>query len=184
MSGFDKRWMMFVDGENLTIRAQEIAGQQGVDLNDRQAFPVYLKDVYFWPAGSLPWDHNWVRRPYAQMRAERCYFYTCAFGDDIKLDAAHDELQKIGFNPIVISKRKGQRAKGVDISLTKDMLLQAFLDNYDIAVLVAGDGDYVPLVDEVKRLGKYVVVAFFDPSGLNPALKRAADEFYPLRLQF
>src|SRR4051794_12186407 len=45
-------------------------------------------------------------------------------------------------------------AKGVDISLTKDMLVQAFLGNYDIAVLVAADGDYLPVVEEVKRLGK------------------------------
>src|SRR5262249_21732676 len=42
-------WMMFVDGENLTLRAQEIAQQVGMDLTDSQRFPVYLKDVYFWP---------------------------------------------------------------------------------------------------------------------------------------
>ena len=44
------------------------------------------------------------------------------------------------------------RAKGVDIALTKDLLSHAFLDNYDAVVLVAGDGDYVPVVEELKRL--------------------------------
>ena len=41
-----------------------------------------------------------------------------------------------------------------------------------------GDGDYVPLVEEVKRLGKIVVCVFFDVgNGLSPALKIACDEF-------
>jgi hypothetical protein len=30
-------------------------------------------------------------------------------------------------------------------------------------VLVAGDADYIPLVEAVKRLGKLVWVGFFDP---------------------
>jgi uncharacterized LabA/DUF88 family protein len=64
------------------------------------------------------------------------------------------------------------------------MLRQAFLDNYDLAVLVTGDGDYLPVVEEVKRLGKRVTLAFFEhaQAGLNPELPRAADEFYQLRV--
>jgi len=103
-------------------------------------------------------------------------------GTTPNIDSARNSLFEFGFTPIVIQKPKGQRTKGVDISLTKDMLLQAFLGNYDIAVLVAGDGDFIPLVEEVKRLGRRVVVAFFEESGLNPGLRVAGDEFYPLRL--
>jgi len=45
--------------------------------------------------------------------------------------------------------------------------------------LIAGDGDYVPLVEEVKHLGKRVLVIFFsEDSGLSPALKLAADDFF------
>lgn len=57
------------------------------------------------------------------------------------------------------------------------MLSHAFLGNYDAAVLVAGDADYVPLVEEVKRLGKLVHVAFFGSQGLSPELRRSADQF-------
>jgi uncharacterized LabA/DUF88 family protein len=60
------------------------------------------------------------------------------------------------------------------------MLSHAFLDNYDVAVLVAGDGDYLPLVREVQRLGKRVYVAFFESSGLNPELSLVADGFHAL----
>jgi uncharacterized LabA/DUF88 family protein len=68
----------------------------------------------------------------------------------------------------------------VDIALTKDLLRHAFLGNYDVAVLVAGDGDYVPLVDEVKRLGKVVYVEFFRQSGLSNNLRLAADRFFEM----
>jgi uncharacterized LabA/DUF88 family protein len=55
----------------------------------------------------------------------------------------------------------------------------AHFDNYDVACLVAGDGDYVPLVEEVKRLGKVVYVAFFrgEGLGLSPELRLASDMF-------
>ncbi len=65
---------------------------------------------------------------------------------------------------------------GVDIALTTDMLSHAFLDNYSIAVLAAGDGDYVPAVEAVKRQGKQVWGLFFDAE-MSPALRRACDKF-------
>jgi uncharacterized LabA/DUF88 family protein len=55
------------------------------------------------------------------------------------------------------------------------MLGHAYRDDYDVAVLFAGDGDYVPLVEEVKRLGKGVRVASFEGSGLSDDLRLAAD---------
>ena len=70
----------------------------------------------------------------------------------------------------MLQKVKGRPSKGVDIALTCDMLSHASHDNYDVAVLIAGDGDYVPLVDEVKRLGKLVHLVFFQSTGLNPKL--------------
>jgi uncharacterized LabA/DUF88 family protein len=79
--------------------------------------------------------------------------YTPTAGAREAADGVHDELQKKRFHPVVVHKLKKRKAKGVDISLTKDMLLQVFLNNYDVAVLVAGYGDYKPLVEEVKRLG-------------------------------
>jgi uncharacterized LabA/DUF88 family protein len=51
---------------------------------------------------------------------------------------------------------------------------------------VAGDGDYVPLVDEIKRRGKNIHVAFFEGEGLglNPELRLRADGFRPLEQPF
>lgn len=89
-------------------------------------------------------------------------------------------LWENGFLAKVFKKQKQQtKSKGVDIALTTDFLSNAFLNNYDVAVLIAGDADYIPMVNEVKRLGKLVYIVFFhgEKLGLNLALHLASDQF-------
>jgi uncharacterized LabA/DUF88 family protein len=64
------------------------------------------------------------------------------------------------------------------------MLSHCFLGNYDVAVLFAGDGDYVPLVNEVKRMGKVVYLAFFEQRCLSDKLALAADITFDLETRF
>lgn len=56
------------------------------------------------------------------------------------------------------------------------MLTQAHRKNFDIAVLVAGDEDYVPLVEAVMAEGCRVWL-WFVSEGLSPALKRTVDYY-------
>ncbi len=67
----------------------------------------------------------------------------------------------------------------VDITLATDMLLHATRKHYDVAVLVAGDEDYVPLVRAVQGEGARVYVWFL-PDGLSLALQMAADYYVDL----
>jgi uncharacterized LabA/DUF88 family protein len=55
-----------------------------------------------------------------------------------------------------------------------NMLAHAYQKNYDAAVLVAGDEDYVPLVTAVKNAGWRVFIWFVD-NELSLALKRSVD---------
>jgi uncharacterized LabA/DUF88 family protein len=117
----------------------------------------------------------------------RAYYYTSTVGDADKIRSVKQALWDIGFQPEVFKKPKQQdRTKGVDIALATDLLGNAYRDNYDAAVLVAGDGDYVPLVEEVKRLGKVVHVCFFREKGrgLSPDLRLASDPFWALEQGF
>ena len=61
----------------------------------------------------------------------------------------------------MLFKKNEGREKGVDISLTREMLVHAFQRNSLESILVAGDEDYVPLVNEVKRYGQRVLGYFF-----------------------
>lgn len=50
--------------------------------------------------------------------------------------------------------------KGVDITLALDMAMKAFMDHYDIAIIVSGDGDFAKAVQVVKNTGRKVEMAY------------------------
>ena len=180
-----RRWMLFVDGENFTLRAQALAEMNGLTLG---AGRFYQRDVFLWMPETLAtlniYHYGYLR---IQDHAIRAHYYTSAVGDEAGLDDIREALKQLGFQPFVFKKtRQEQKAKGVDIMLAKDLLSHAFFNNYDIAVLIAGDGDYVPLIEEVKRLGKVVYLAFFPQSGLglSDELRLAVDCFINLHPYF
>jgi len=174
------RWMCFVDGENLTFRAQALAKKRQRRLPPG---PYYEPDTFFWFRGLRTIDV--ILRAFETGSYDlplRSYYYTTARGDDSRLQEIRQNLRAIGFDPQVF-KRAGEepnKSKGLDITLAKDILGHGFRTNYNVLFLFAGDGDYVPLVEEMKRIGKIVVVGFFEESGLSPALRLAADRFFPL----
>jgi len=65
--------------------------------------------------------------------------------------------------------------KGVDIQLATDMITHSFKDNYGVAILVAGDNDYVGALQAVKDNGKNVEVALFGKERTSMQLRKVAD---------
>jgi uncharacterized LabA/DUF88 family protein len=195
--------MIFVDGENFTIRGQEFAKANGVKL---EAGSHWQKDVFLWMPGvdgDLPLytdtevrfhnppmtftatSHGGIyQEERRDIRSIRAHYFTAVTGDDEALVTTKLSLRDIGFQPEVFKKTKGARSKGVDVGLTTAMLSHAYQGNYEVAYLLAGDGDYEPLVNEVRRLGRIVVVVFFAEYGLNPALRIAGDQFIDISAKF
>jgi len=66
--------------------------------------------------------------------------------------------------------------KGVDIQLATDMITHSYKNNYDTAILVAGDNDYVGAIQAVKDNGKNVEVALFGKERTSMQLRRVADQ--------
>jgi hypothetical protein len=176
------RWMLFVDGENLTARAQTVATKRGVQF---ETGPNFERDAFIWFRSCNP--RRSLYRPAAGAglddHAVRAYYYTSTTGGDVAEERVRRALWEMHFAPVVFKKPKGARSKGVDITLTKDMLSHAFHGHYDVAVLCTCDGDYVPVVQEVQRLGKIVHLAALT-SGLSEKLKVACDDFFDLDPRF
>jgi uncharacterized LabA/DUF88 family protein len=161
------RLMVFVDGENLAIRYGELIG-----VNEPDEHVTFERNEFVW---SL-----YCNIPGRVVDTVRRYYYTCVSGDAPKLKTTEMRLKDLGIQaPRVFAKIKGTRRKQVDIALATDMLTHAHRDNFDAAILVAGDQDYVPLVDAVKAEGKRVVVWFLE-SGLSAELKQAADHYFDI----
>ena len=65
--------------------------------------------------------------------------------------------------------------KGTDVQLATDMLTHAFKNNYDVAILVAGDNDYAGAVQAIKDAGKHVEVSLFGKQDTSQQLRNVAD---------
>ncbi|MFQ6028863.1 MAG: NYN domain-containing protein [Dehalococcoidia bacterium] len=171
------RMMAFIDGENLVMRYQDMVKRGKAPKPHPEM--LHLQDVCLWHPGSFkPQTHDVIRATY----------YTYVVGDDPKVAEVEDAIKQLGFQsnlgtqrvftlyPKVFKKPRGCKAKGVDIQMTVDILTHTYQDNVDVIYLLSGDGDYIPLIEEVMRMGKQVYVAAFS-SGLNSKLKTVADEF-------
>jgi uncharacterized LabA/DUF88 family protein len=115
--------------------------------------------------------------------------YYTAIPNDKDIDENHkkfirvlkkDVRLKVHTVPLLKSYRSGNAesvrySKGEDILLACEMLKGALLSHYDEAVLVSGDGDFVPCVNMMQQFGKRAIVASFR-SSFNRTLELEANE--------
>lgn len=87
-------------------------------------------------------------------------------------------LRHHGFNvhaTVFVETADGYHEKESDIRLAVEMVQGAIADEYDRAILVTGDRDFLPAVEKVQAEGKSVTVACFEQS-LASDLDALADE--------
>ena len=73
----------------------------------------------------------------------------------------HLDLMHAGVEPKYVPMSQEQGEKGVDIALAIDALQVGLEDKIDIAVLVTGDGDFVPLARALMKNGIRVATVYF-----------------------
>lgn len=82
--------------------------------------------------------------------------------DQLKRDRnRHHDLMHAGVDPKYLPMSQKQGEKGVDVSLAVDALQAGLGQIIDVAVLVTGDGDFVPLVRALNKHGVRVLAAYF-----------------------
>lgn len=96
-----------------------------------------------------------------------------------------DELRRSRRVDLVLGRheprtdRYGQRyhvEKETDVNLAVDMVVGAYEDRFDVAMLVAGDTDYVRAVREVQARGKRVVWCHLPAQKHTDQLSQLCDE--------
>ena len=117
-------------------------------------------------------------------RLIRCHVYTGAYDQSREPDKYKKQVaffNKVHKMPFVTLKTRSLIyrgstfiQKGVDTLIATDMVSMAFLNHYDIAFLVSGDGDLAPAAEAVKAAGKQICVATF-PRSRSTAIGQAAD---------
>ena len=71
----------------------------------------------------------------------------------------------VGDCPACGRDMRGTEEKGVDVRMATDMISLAWSDNYDIAVLVSSDRDFVPVAEFLETRGIKVIHGAFPPKG-------------------
>jgi len=162
-----KRIAIFIDGSNFYHSLKET-----LDLHDNQ---IDFKKM----VNTLKNDRLLIGAYYYNAPLDRGYNEKIYW----KQQKFFSELRKIpGFHVILCNMRKIIKSKGKseftvkgdDIHLATDMISLAYENIYDTAILVSGDGDFVPMIKKVQKLGKNIENAYFKVSRSN-YLKKVCD---------
>ena len=160
-----ERVMIFIDGSNLYHSLKNICGRTDLDIG------------------------KFCQQLLRRRRLVRIYYYNAKVGKKEEPERyRHQQAFFAGVNAIPYSELRLGRLvytnwphvppyeKGIDVQLTTDMLTHGFKDNYDVAILVAGDNDFVGALQAVKDHGKHVEVALFGRRGTSQLLRGVADK--------
>ena len=160
-----ERVMIFIDGSNLYHSLKNYFGRPDLDIG------------------------KFCHKLLGRRRLTRIYYYNARVGQ--KEEPERYRQQYTFFNSVnaipYCELRLGRLVytnwpsvppyeKGTDVQLATDMVTHGFKDNYDVAILVAGDSDYAGAIQAVKDYGKHVEVALFGTRGTSRQLRIAADK--------
>ena len=159
------RVTIFIDGSNLYHSLKNHFGRTDLDIG------------------------KFCRKMLGRRKLSRIYYYNAKVG--FKEEPERFKQQQsffAGVNAIPYSELRLGRLvytnwpnvppyeKGIDVQLATDMITHSFKGNYDVAILVAGDNDFVGALQAVKDNGKHVEVALFGRAGSSWQLRKSADK--------
>ena len=97
-------------------------------------------------------------------------------------DSLWQAAQQCGFETIIMDRNVQNREKKIDVSIgvtiTEDSFTRIQDKNEDEMILIAGDSDYVPVVEAVIRRGIQFTVCFWEHA--SDELKNVATNFIAL----
>lgn len=164
--------MVFIDGAGLRLRMKEWFGSDRIKLFEfvsKTLLPVAntggirpeLLRTYFYDAIVEPTD--------ARYKEQEAYFS----------ELRQENFCQVRLGRLIATERGDLRQKGVDALMAIDMVAKAYEDQYDIAVVLAGDDDFVDTVQAVRDAGKRVCGAWF-PGHASERLRNTFDISVPL----
>lgn len=182
-----RKSLFVVDGENLLIRYKSMLKERTPKKS-----VIYKEKLYLWsPKITIDIKYDILR----------VAFYNTISADDKKMLDVKNDISNISyeFNPdngentknttgllvpyLFKKNSQNEKTKSVDINLTIDALRHTYNNSIDQICIFSGDGDYIPLIQEIMRQGKEVVVYAFS-SGVDKRLYSASDGFIDLDTYF
>ena len=161
------RVMVFIDGSNLYHSLRAHYGRTDIDF-------ARLPGALCGP------DRELIR----------CYYYNAQVDQTHEPESYRSQQQFLDWLRRIddlevrlgalVYRPSGPVEKGIDIRIATDMLVNAARGNYDTAILVSGDTDFVHAVQAVKDFGRKAEVALFGHGGSSRMLRDVADRVISL----
>lgn len=161
-----ERTMFFIDGGYLRLSMKELYGDDKIDyktLRERLSSETieggiqpYLIRAYYYDAIPIEQSdpvYNTMKEYAAQIKDAG--FYTIRLA---RLKQSNKQTE----NDADDCAQKRYKQKGVDVLLAIDMLQKAYENQYEWAMLLTGDDDFIDLVEAVKNTGKRVYGFYFE----------------------
>lgn len=170
------RVMVFIDYQNILRSLREAGEGTRMDLFRLTQILVGSRDLvgaYVFDAkkpGVGEYDHNVMMQ-----NRLRDQGFRVVVRESIVKDGETDR-QESGHGG---DRSRREKQKEVDVSMACEMLEHALMDHYDVAIVISGDRDFVPVMQKVQSAGKRVEVAAYGESCSDES-KRAADVYYLL----
>ncbi len=98
-------------------------------------------------------------------------------------DSLWNTAESVGFEVKTLDRNAGGKEKGVDTGFVVRIMTDLYgknIEDDDEFVIVAGDADYIPVVEAIKSRNLKVMIAFWN--NIANGLKEKADEFVDLNL--
>ncbi|MBI4344354.1 MAG: NYN domain-containing protein [Euryarchaeota archaeon] len=168
--------MIFIDGGYLRESFKKLFG------HDRIQYGFLSRRLFEKVSGSITGGATGTAG--LQLELRRVYYYDAIvtpkeeeFDQQNKYFAAIEENPdyEVKLGRLIRLGDGGFRQKGVDILLAIDMINKAHLNHYDIALLLAGDDDYLDLVKTVKDISGKRVFGAYDTSSASKRLIKSFD---------
>src|SRR3989344_5983947 len=183
-----KRVSIYIDGGNFY---HLVIKELGIEENnfDFETFSIFLNDGRIVPEGCKRFYKGTIREKVGDMRSKelmskqtKLFTTLKKSGWDIKTSKLrtrmeelvvdsrvleYQKLKKIGIEKIHTER---MREKGIDVKIATDLLVGAFDDKYDTAIVVSSDADLVPAIDWVRNRKKKKVeyIGFSIPDMVSP----------------
>ncbi|PIN94916.1 hypothetical protein COU53_01685 [Candidatus Pacearchaeota archaeon CG10_big_fil_rev_8_21_14_0_10_30_48] len=166
-----KRVAVFIDGNNFYFGLRKLYGKDKSLKNfDFQGFVNFLAGegnvvgIYYYNA-QLDREFNSKK-----FKSQKDFFAKLR-----EIPNFHLVLCKLLKRNITGTNKHYYIIKEDDINMAVDMVDGSADNNFDVAILVSGDGDFVPAVRSVKRRNKKVENIYFDGSS-SRSLKNHCDK--------
>ena len=169
-----RRVMYFIDGEYLKRSFQELDKSINIDY---KGLPFKLNNEFFGKERGIQGEivrvyyYDAQREPGEKDYDDQMQFFNKL--DDVDFyETRRASLVRKG------KKKERREQKGVDVLISVDMMSKAYEDHYDIAIVIMGDRDFLPLITSIKNLtGKRVFGVVFEGS-YSQELARSFDKHW------